>query len=84
METFRIQNLSFAYPGPSGPALEKVCLDVAEGSFLVLCGQSGCGKTTLLRQLKPSMAPPGRGRFYFGAVRWKTWGGGRRARPSAL
>lgn len=59
METFRIQNLSFAYPGPSGLALEKVCLDVAEGSFLVLCGQSGCGKTTLLRQLKPSMAPHG-------------------------
>ena len=59
METFRIQNLSFAYPGPSGPALEKVSLDVAEGSFLVLCGQSGCGKTTLLRQLKPSMAPHG-------------------------
>ena len=59
METFRIQNLSFTYPGPSGPALEKVCLDVAEGSFLVLCGQSGCGKTTLLRQLKPSMAPHG-------------------------
>ena len=58
METFRIQNLSFAYPGPSGPALEKVSLDVAEGSFLVLCGQSGCGKTTL-RQLKPSMAPHG-------------------------
>ena len=59
METFRIQNLSFTYPGQSRPALENLSLDVEQGAFLVLCGQSGCGKTTLLRQLKPSLAPHG-------------------------
>ena len=53
METFHIQNLSFTYPGQSRQALEGLSLDVAPGAFLVLCGQSGCGKTTLLRQLKP-------------------------------
>ncbi len=59
METFHIQNLSFTYPGQSRQALEGLSLDVAPGAFLVLCGQSGCGKTTLLRQLKPSLAPNG-------------------------
>ena len=59
METFHIQNLSFTYPGQSRQALEGLSLDVAPGAFLVLCGQSGCGKTTLLRQLKPSLAPHG-------------------------
>ena len=59
METFHIQNLSFTYPGQSRQALEGLSLDVEQGAFLVLCGQSGCGKTTLLRQLKPSLAPHG-------------------------
>jgi len=32
-------------------ALDKVCLDVAEGEFVTLVGASGCGKSTLLRTL---------------------------------
>lgn len=32
-------------------ALEKVCLDIAEGEFVTLVGASGCGKSTLLRTL---------------------------------
>lgn len=34
-------------------------LIVGEGEFFVLCGKSGCGKTTLLRSLKKSIAPYG-------------------------
>lgn len=30
-----------------------------EGAFVVLCGMSGCGKTTLLRLLKKTLAPHG-------------------------
>jgi len=32
-------------------ALDRVCLDVAEGEFVTLVGASGCGKSTLLRTL---------------------------------
>ena len=59
METFQISQLSFTYPGQARPALEHISLCVEAGAFLVLCGQSGCGKTTLLRQLKPALTPHG-------------------------
>lgn len=33
------------------PALSDVTLGIADGEFVVLCGQSGCGKTTFTRLL---------------------------------
>ncbi|MDR0838095.1 MAG: ATP-binding cassette domain-containing protein [Oscillospiraceae bacterium] len=58
-EQYRIENLTFTYPERDAPALSEINLTVNRGEFLVLCGHSGCGKTTLLRQLKPSAAPHG-------------------------
>ena len=55
METYRIEDLSFAYPNCETPALYNVNLHIGQGDFVVLCGPSGCGKTTLLRQLKPGL-----------------------------
>jgi energy-coupling factor transport system ATP-binding protein len=51
----------------STPALSGVDIAVAPGEFIVLCGSSGCGKTTLLRQLKPALAPYGKltGEIFF-------------------
>jgi energy-coupling factor transporter ATP-binding protein EcfA2 len=40
-------------------ALRDVSLTVEEGEFLVLCGPTGGGKTTLLRHLKPALTPHG-------------------------
>ncbi|MDR1821039.1 MAG: ATP-binding cassette domain-containing protein, partial [Oscillospiraceae bacterium] len=54
-----VQHLTFTYPEAQTPALSDVCLTAAPGEFIVLCGSSGCGKTTLLRQLKPALAPHG-------------------------
>ena len=67
MEIYKIEGLTFAYPGRENPALEDVSLTVGRGEFVTLCGPSGCGKTTLLRQLKPSAAPHGvkSGAVYF-------------------
>ena len=59
METFRIKNLTFTYPGKTQPALRNVSLEINMGELVVLCGRSGCGKTTLLRNLKPLIAPHG-------------------------
>ncbi len=59
MEAIKIENLSFAYPNRKAKALDDISLSVQSGEFITLCGQSGCGKTTLLRLLKPSVAPFG-------------------------
>ena len=59
MALFDLQNLSFTYPGAARPALDQVSFVVERGEFLTLCGSSGCGKTTLLRQLKPPLTPHG-------------------------
>ena len=59
MEIVTIKNLTFSYPKCETPALSDITLEVNAGEFLVICGRSGCGKTTLLRQLKPQLAPHG-------------------------
>ncbi|MDO4502050.1 MAG: ABC transporter ATP-binding protein [Coriobacteriia bacterium] len=46
------KDLSFAYPDePDRNVLEDVNLQVGEGEFVCLLGQSGCGKSTFLRLL---------------------------------
>ena len=65
MELLKVENLSFTYPRQSGDtspekeALHQVSFRIQEGDFVVVCGESGCGKTTLLRMLKRELAPAG-------------------------
>ncbi len=59
MESFKIENLSFTYPDRCDKALKDITLTVKQGEFVLLCGKSGCGKTTLLRLLKSTLAPFG-------------------------
>jgi energy-coupling factor transport system ATP-binding protein len=44
-----IAGLTYSYPGPSGPVLEDVSLEVGAGEFAILAGRSASGKSTLLR-----------------------------------
>ena len=60
MEILAVKNLSFSYPDAASPALENISFSVSEGEFIVLCGEYGCGKTTLLRLLKRELAPAGK------------------------
>ena len=59
MEIYTLKNLSFAYPNGATDALKSINLSVKSGEFVLLCGKSGCGKTTLLRLLKSSLSPFG-------------------------
>ena len=55
---YQIENLSFSFPNQK-EVLKNISLEIKNGEFLVICGVSGCGKTTLLKHLKPSLTPAG-------------------------
>lgn len=59
MANLTLQDLSFTYPAASAPALEHISLSISQGEYILLCGRSGCGKTTLLRHLKTVLTPHG-------------------------
>ncbi len=59
MEILQVKNLNFTYPKADRKALDGINLTVNKGDFILVCGASGCGKTTLLRLLKREIAPYG-------------------------
>ena len=69
MEILHLENVSFRYPKAAVNALDGVSFSVQSGEFVVVCGASGCGKTTLLRLLKRALAPAGAAKSVTGAPR---------------
>ncbi len=54
------KNIGFTYQGSGTPALQDVTLSIEAGECVLLCGKSGCGKTTftrLLNGLAPAFFP---------------------------
>lgn len=47
----KIKNVSFRYANSDGGALDNISLEIQKGECVLLCGESGCGKTTLTRML---------------------------------
>lgn len=47
----RFDNLSFTYSGADHPTLRNVNLEIPEGELCVVVGQTGTGKSTLLRAI---------------------------------
>lgn len=66
-----LEHVSYRYPNATRPALRDLNLTVAEGEFLLVCGPSGVGKSSLLR-LFNGLVP----HFYGGqfAGRVQVWG----------
>lgn len=58
-----LKDLSFGYTGSREKSLKNVSLSVNEGEFILLTGESGCGKTTLTRILN-GLCP----QFYDGEI----------------
>ena len=52
----QIQNVAFGYDA-ARPVLRDVSLSIARGSVIGIMGQSGCGKTTLLRIIAAQYLP---------------------------
>lgn len=44
-----LRKLSFSYRGEAEESLDNISLDIPPGQCLLLCGSSGCGKTSLTR-----------------------------------
>ena len=61
------EHVSFCYPRQMDNAIEDISFSIGEAEFVVLCGQSGCGKTTLLRHFKKNQIPfgTGSGKLYY-------------------
>jgi len=55
------------YPKATVNAVDSMDLSIQKSQFVLVCGQSGCGKTTLLRNLKKEIAPHGKssGEIYY-------------------
>jgi NitT/TauT family transport system ATP-binding protein len=57
MALIEIKNLSVAYGTPKRPVLTNVNLNIDEGEFVCLLGQTGCGKSTMLRMVLGAERP---------------------------
>lgn len=71
MELFRIENLSFQYPTSEDKILDDINLSIKFGDFVVVCGQTGCGKTTFLKMLKRELTPHGKvsGEIFYNGIK---------------
>ncbi len=59
MESISVKDLTFTYPGRTAKALSDISFSIEAGQFVCLCGRTGSGKSTLMRSLKPVLAPHG-------------------------
>lgn len=55
----KIEDFSFKYNGSSTYSLKNCNVEIESGGIYTICGKSGCGKTTLLRNIKREVCPSG-------------------------
>jgi osmoprotectant transport system ATP-binding protein len=53
----RLEGVSKTFPGSARPAVDRLDLDVPDGTTCVLIGPSGCGKTTTMRIVNRLIEP---------------------------
>ena len=53
-----VKNITYCYPGKNQePVLQDVSLSIEEGTFVVVLGHNGCGKSTLAKHLNAILTP---------------------------
>lgn len=57
MALLAAEHLTVTFPECGTPVLSDVSFSLKAGDFAVLCGATGCGKTTLLRMCKHELTP---------------------------
>lgn len=57
MALLAAEHLTVTFPECKTPVLTDVSFELQAGDFAVLCGATGCGKTTLLRMCKRELTP---------------------------
>ena len=57
MVSLAVEHLTVTYPECAEPVLRDVNFTLDAGDFAVICGPTGCGKTSLLRMLKRELTP---------------------------
>ena len=62
-----MESVTFTYPGSERPALKEVTLDVQKGSFVLVSGDTGSGKSTLIRAMN-GLVPHFTGGSFSGVV----------------
>lgn len=63
MSILKISNLSKKFPGAGEHAVKDFNLEVEQGEIIALLGESGCGKTTILRMIS-GFEMPNRGEIF--------------------
>lgn len=64
-DSIEVKDLTFTYPGTSGPALKNVSLRISRGEKVAIVGPNGSGKTTLVKILC-GLYEPGSGSVLLG------------------
>ncbi|MFX1374884.1 MAG: energy-coupling factor ABC transporter ATP-binding protein [Promethearchaeota archaeon] len=67
MDLIRFERFSFRYKGNEEYALDNINLKIEENKFILLCGETGSGKTTLIRCMN-GLIPQFYSGFYKGKV----------------
>ena len=66
----RIDHVTFSYgeENESASGVQDINLNIEDGQFIVLCGESGCGKTTITRLIN-GLIP----HYYEGKMNGEVW-----------
>lgn len=59
MRVLEVRNFAFKYKESTHNVIDNISFAAEEGELILVCGATACGKTTLLRSLKPELAPFG-------------------------
>ena len=53
----RVREYGLSYEGTSGPVFDGLCFTVHQGERVFLCGENGCGKSSLIHAVLADRAP---------------------------